>query len=192
MSGRSSQGPLDSRKSLRLKKYPYQKPGCYYVTFATKNLECLFGEVVDGEMRLNKFGAIAKEEWQKSGSMRPGIELDEFVIMPNHIHGLIRIKEWGGGKEGRPQAARTPRAARNSGMRSGSLGAIIGGFKAAVSSRIKALQIGARPIWHRNYYERIVRGERDLERIREYIRNNPKKWGAKKGSGNSRKNARKD
>jgi putative transposase len=183
MNERSSEIPPASRKSIRLKKYPYKKPGYYFVTFATKNLECLFGEVVEGEMRLNEFGSIAQEEWRKSGQMRPGIELDEFVIMPNHIHGVIRIKEWGGG----------------------SLGTIIGGFKAAVSSRIKAMQAARRedniesgrkppisPIWHRNYYERIVRGARDLDRIRKYIRDNPRKWGANKGRENSRKNAWKD
>jgi putative transposase len=160
-----------TRKSGRLKKYSYRKPGAYFVTFATREMTPFFGEVIERKMHLNELGAVAEEEWRKTAQMRPGIELDEFVVMPNHIHAIIRIKDWGAGK----------------------LGEIIAGYKAAVSSRI--LKEGSRrgppqaaltgalrapskvSIWHRGYYERIIRNERELQRIREYIRRNPEKWG---------------
>lgn len=81
------------RKSIRLKDYDYSQPGEYFVTICTYDHECTLGEIINGEMRLNKIGKIVKEEWLRTENIRPGIELDVFVIMPNHIHGIIVIKD---------------------------------------------------------------------------------------------------
>jgi putative transposase len=82
------------RRSIRLKDYPYSRPGFYFVTFATHNLEPLFGEIKDGAMRLNRIGGYVREEWLRTEKLRPNVELLEFIIMPNHIHAIIKIKEW--------------------------------------------------------------------------------------------------
>ncbi len=85
--------PEAGRRSIRLKGYDYAQPGAYFITICARGRECLFGEVVDGEMRLNRFGEIVREEWLKTAVMRPGIEIDEFAVMPNHIHGIVIIHE---------------------------------------------------------------------------------------------------
>lgn len=154
-----------NRRSIRLKGYDYSSPGAYFVTICTHRRLCLFGEVRADGMHENALGAIVREEWFRSAQMRPDIQLepDEFVIMPNHIHGIIRI------------VARPNPAAGVS-----KLGAVIAGFKAATTRRINALRgTPDAPVWHRNYYEHIIRtekGETELRRIREYIANNPARW----------------
>jgi REP element-mobilizing transposase RayT len=140
----------------------------------------LFGRVVDGEMRLNEFGEIVREEWFRSTDIRAEIELfpTEFVVMPNHIHGIVWIVETDDpvvvGAHGhaplqrdRAPLQRPPR----------SLGSFIAGFKSVVTKRINILRgmPGAR-VWQRNYYERIIRDERALNAIRRYIIANPTRW----------------
>lgn len=159
------------RRSLRLKGYDYAQAGAYFVTICTQNRACWFGEVVDGKMRLNVFGEIAREEWFRTGQIRPNVELDAFVIMPNHIHGIIVIR---GNVGATRQVAPTKHPA---GPVSGSIGAIVGQFKSITAKRINELRGTPRvPVWQRNYYERIIRDELALARIREYIANNPRQW----------------
>jgi len=165
-----------------LKNYPYSKPGYYFVTFATRNLKFVFGEIFEGEVLLNEYGRIALEELENLCQREDDMELDAFVIMPNHIHLILRIKRWSrsGAMRG---IARTgdslsrPISFRAKGLQAGSLGAIIGRYKSAVSRKINQLRgsQGAE-IWHRNYYERIVRNEGELKRIRQYIARNPISW----------------
>ncbi len=83
------------RRSIRLKGYDYTQPGAYFVTIVTHGRECLFGEIVDGEMRLNRAGQIARQEWERLPRRFPHVQLDAFVIMPNHIHGIIVITDAG-------------------------------------------------------------------------------------------------
>ena len=85
------------RRSIRLQGYDYSLPGAYFITICTRNLECLFGTVVDGEIVLNQFGRIVSEEWVKTGEIRDEIQLDRWVIMPNHFHGIVWIKTTGNG-----------------------------------------------------------------------------------------------
>ena len=80
---------LHKRSSIRLKDYDYSQPGEYFITICTYNHECLFCEIVGEEMRLNKVGEIVQEEWLRTGEIREDVELDSFVVMPNHIHGII-------------------------------------------------------------------------------------------------------
>lgn len=159
------------RRSLRLNGYDYAQAGAYFVTICTQNRACLFGEVVDGKMRLNVFGEIAREEWFRTGQIRPNVELDAFVIMPNHIHGIIVIR---GNVGATRRVAPTKHPA---GPVSGSIGAIVGQFKSITAKRINELRGTPRvPVWQRNYHERIIRDEPALARIREYIANNPRQW----------------
>jgi putative transposase len=129
----------------------------------------LFGEIVDGQMLLNPYGHIVQEEWEKSAHIRNEIDLDAFVIMPNHIHGIFIITD------------RSERATGRSPLQFGparqSLGAFIGGFKSAVTKRINERRSSPRvSVWQRNYFEHVIRNEESLQRIREYIFNNPPRW----------------
>jgi len=151
-----------SRRSIRLRGYDYTQVGAYFVTLCTWQRECLFGEVVEGVMRLSPTGRIIEVEWQRLGYHFPHICLDAFVVMPNHLHGIIVVNDPGMRPNGPP---------------AGSLGAMIGQFKSRATKRIWARSENERaPIWQRNYYEHIIRDEADLRRIREYIQNNAARW----------------
>lgn len=158
------------RRSIRLKGYDYSRAGSYFVTICTQNRECLFGEIKDGAMSLNNAGQIVAEEWMKSADIRNGIELDEFVVMPNHLHGIIVICKG--------TARRAPTAEQFGAPVAGSLPTIIRSFKSAIAKRVnKMRQTPGAKLWQRNYYEHIIRNENELHGIRQYIVNNPSKWG---------------
>ena len=165
-----------NRRSIRLKGYDYSRSGGYFITVCVRNRECLFGEIRDGEMRLNEWGRIVADEWMKTARIRNEIELDEWVIMPNHFHGIIIVRATVGAT-GRSPVHGAGGAGGAAGPKSKSIGAVMAGFKSAVTKRINMIRKtpGAR-IWQRNYWEHIIRGELELSRIREYIRNNPGKW----------------
>ncbi len=145
----------------------------------TQSRECLFGEIANGEMMLNEYGKLVEEEWLNTPGMRTQVELDEFVVMPNHLHAIIVIQEGATtmpmvgahstivGAHSSAPLRRTPQ----------SLGSLIAGFKSAVTKRINILRMSPGfPIWQRNYYDHVVRDEDDISRIREYIVNNPVRW----------------
>ncbi len=141
-----------TRKPLRLTHYNYSTAGFYFVTICTKDRACMFGSIEEGTMHLNAAGLLAREEWTKTLTYLKGVELDVFVVMPNHLHAILIIKE---------QAY--------------TLGDIIGHYKSRASKGIrKAGFMGF--AWQRLYHDRVIRGEKDLERIREYIVNNRLKW----------------
>ncbi len=157
------------RRSIRLQDYDYSLAGAYFITMATKDRQCLFGEVVEGQMRLKDWGRIVQEEWKNSAPIRHEIELDAFIVMPNHVHGVIAIAEGSGRATGRSplQFGSTKR----------SVGAFVGGFKAAVTKRINALRgTPGTSVWQRNYFEHVIRNEDSLNRIRQYIADNPMRW----------------
>ncbi|MFA7405746.1 MAG: transposase [Pelobacteraceae bacterium] len=156
---------IHHRRSVRLKEYDYRSAGAYFVTICTFQRECLFGDVVDGEMRLNNFGEIVLEEWLRSEVVRNNVSLDGFVTMPNHFHSILLLND-----SCRGEALPRPVVA-------GSIGAILGQFKSIVTKRINALRDNPGcPVWQRNYYEHVIRNEDDLANIRQYIANNPLKW----------------
>ena len=157
------------RRSIRLKGYDYAQAGAYFVTVCTHDRACLFGEVVDGEMRLNDAGNIIRDEWIRTGDMRSNVELDAFVVMPNHFHAIVVLSHDGHCRGDRPVAPTgpTPR----------SIGAIMAGFKSASTRRVNEIRrTPGVPVWQRNYYEHIIRDDASLNRIREYIVNNPIQW----------------
>ena len=150
----------------------------------------MFGEVNNGVMKLNNYGEIVKEEWFKTNFLRDNVELvdEEFVVMPNHIHGIIWIIEGGRGSGGRGTARCAPTDSDNAPtdgqfgiMIPRSIPTIVRSYKSAITKQINLLrQTPGESVWQRNYYERIVRDEYALSRIREDIRNNPALWGKDK------------
>lgn len=168
----------DGWRSLRLEGYDYSQPGAYFVTFCTHARRRLFGEVIDGAMHLNRPGQIVAEEWQRSAQIRTEIELDMWVVMPDHMHALVLIADDQHHWAERPVAP-MPAAAQQhpNGPPPRSLGALMAGFKSAATVRINQLCRTPRaPVWQRNYWDRIIRDEAALNRVREYIRNNPARW----------------
>jgi len=176
------------RRSIRLPNHDYGRPGAYFVTICIHNRVCLFGDVVQGQMRLNPFGRIVRDEWHRIERVRDNVTLDAFVVMPNHVHGVIVITGdaddsdgTGGGNSDRcrDMARRVPTGpTRRFGKpRPGSLPTIVGAFKSAATRRInRRRNTPGASVWQRNYYEHVVRGRRDLDRIRRYIRQNPARW----------------
>ena len=164
------------RRSIRLKDYDYSQNGAYFVTLSTQNRDYLFGEIVDGVMQLNSLGEIVKAEWINTGEMRPRILIDTFVIMPNHVHGILIIDDC----RGTLQRAPTERALtveRFGNPTSDSIPTIVRLYKSATTKRINLLrETPGIAVWQRNYYEHIIRNEVELSHIREYIQINPARW----------------
>ena len=176
---------LHHRQSICLKGYDYAEAGEYFVTIRTHDRGNVLGRIRNENLILSEVGTIVKEEWMKTPEVRSNVDLDEFVIMPNHVHGILVIRdERKGGevfvrgngnsptRENKSSQGRTPFRSP-----SATVGAIVRGFKGATTKRVNELfGTPERPLWHRNYYEHVVRSEKDLERIREYIRLNPTRW----------------
>lgn len=187
---------IHHRRSIRLKGYDYTQPGAYFITLCTYQRDEIFGEIIDGEMKLSALGEIVREEWLRSANIRKEIQIfeDEFVIMPNHFHGI----NWIVGADGVrpdmerahamrpdvmhpnpriPDARRENQDARRASLRRvpRSLGSFIAGFKASVTSRA-GREFNMTGIWQRDYYDHIIRNDRELKDIRWYILNNPLNW----------------
>lgn len=179
---------IHHRHSIRLKDYDYSQAGGYFVTLVTQQGESLFGEILNGLMELNEWGKIAEQEWFKTAELRLYVQLfaDEFVVMPNHVHGIIWIGDRGDGDAqrggrgaGEGRGDHDPINAKNKTphVEAGSLGAIVRGYKSAVTYAINAArQSRGMVVWQRNYYEHIIRNDGELNRIRKYIAENPLRW----------------
>ena len=160
------------RKSIRLPGYDYSQAGYYFVTICCYRRQCLFSEIVDGAMQLNQYGQIARSEWLRSSTIRQEIELDEYVVMPNHFHGIVIINPPGAnGRSPLQQTSKRPS------MKPKSLSSLMAGFKSSVTKKINSIRNtpGAK-VWQRNYYEHIIRDRQLLQKIRQYIANNPLFW----------------
>ncbi len=174
---------LRRRRTLRLPGWDYAAAGAYFVTIVTHERWSLFGTVRDGAMTLSPCGNIVREEWLASAAIRREIELDTFVVMPNHVHGIVWIVETGpeGGwsRTGDPVAATRPGTHRGppTVRRPRSLGAFVAGFKSAATKRINEIRgVSGSPVWQRNYYERVIRNDRELAAVQTYIEENPARW----------------
>lgn len=215
------------RKSIRLKGYDYSSEGAYYVTIVAQGRECLFGEIVNGEMILNEYGKIVQKWWDEIPIHFPNVELGAFVIMPNHIHGIIFIIAERRGEvisppnspnfdlhensislrdnpnkniqstkvdETSQQGGETPplqeqnqnmnddinnqRGAETAPLRKPTLGQIIGYFKYQSTKEMNRIETkdAITKFWQRNYYEHIIRDEKDLQSKTDYININPSLW----------------
>jgi len=142
------------RRSIRLKDYDYSQEGAYFVTICTQKHKLLLGEIRNAEMVLNEYGKIVAECWQWLSKQYRHVELDEWVLMPNHMHGIVILCR--GGSRTAPTENYKP------------LGRLIGAFKTTSTKRINVLQ--------RNYYEHAIRNEGDLNEIRQYVLDNPVQW----------------
>ena len=170
----NTNSPLHHRRSIRLRDYDYSQSGGYFITVVTNLRERLFEDIVNGEMRLNEFGGIVKNEWFKTRELRPNVELfeEEFVVMPNHVHGIIWLID-----DCRGTARRAPTVEQFGVPVPGSIPTIIRSFKSAVTKQINMLrQTAGTPVWQRNYYEHIINSDRDYDQIAEYIYTNPQNW----------------
>jgi putative transposase len=181
------------RKSIRLKNYDYSSLGYYFITICIQERKCLFGEINQGKMVLNNVGKLAKQWWLKIPGRFKNIELDEFQIMPNHMHGIIvnngsihvltRCGQTHGFAPTRQnQTVGADPCVRPSVNQPSPLGKIIQWFKTMTTNQYirnvknKKWKPFHQRLWQRNYYENIIRTEHDLNKIREYIKINPRIW----------------
>ena len=152
------------RRSIRLREYDYRGPGAYFITIVTHDRQPLFDDPV--------LRGVAETLWQRIPRHFPQVQLDEWVVMPNHLHGILMF----GGQEVGLDVVEAERPTE-SGPPSGSLGAIVGNFKSVVTRRINRIRkTPRRPVWQRNYHEHVIRNERERNAIRQYIRDNPAHW----------------
>lgn len=193
---------IHHRRSVRLRGYDYSGTGAYFVTLCAHERECLFGELADGIMRLNPAGEIVRALWNGLPDRFPNLTTDLSVIMPNHFHGIIMINAVGAplaapafnltgnrddtsenrgvenqGVESNEDVASKGAASRGAASSAPTVGKIMRAFKSLSAIEInRAADRQGCPVWQRNYYERVVRDEWELEGIREYILYNPLKW----------------
>ena len=192
-----------NRRTIRLQNYDYSQPGFYFVTICTSKKKRMFGEIVNDEMHPNEVGKVIQSTWNTLPERFPCVELDEYIIMPNHIHGVIVIEETSISAPRVSHSSNVPERFKRY-MHANSappphpvgrdkpgpyddasrlhhasalpaLGEIVRTFKAVSTHDIR---LSEKPnfAWQTNYYEHIIRNDKDLDRIREYIINNPAHW----------------
>ncbi|MDO9301634.1 MAG: hypothetical protein Q7T89_09635 [Anaerolineales bacterium] len=196
---------IHHRRSIRLKGYDYSQAGAYFVTICVHQRECLLGDVVNGKMQLSQFGKIVSYAWLDLPKHYPHVILDEFCIMPNHVHFIIVLID--DGRDGSFKLSQVSLPARRDGSLASSqtpsltsiplaktpplsqethpyaeqtrhpLSEVIRAFKSFSAKRINALQkTTGNPFWQKNYYEHIIRNDREWNAIAWYILNNPLHW----------------
>ena len=162
--------PENYRRSIRLKEYDYSQAGGYFITICTYNCRYLFGNIIKEKMRLNIYGKTVMECWNDIPEHFDNIMLDEYVVMPNHAHGIIMIVE-----KGDVGATRRVAPTKITTIRPNTIGSIIGQIKSITTKKIR--NGGMKSFrWQRNYWEHVIRNEVKLFKIRQYIQNNPLKW----------------
>lgn len=159
------------KKQYRLPGYDYSGDGYYFITICTRNREHFFGKVMDGRMRLSPIGKIAKYHWRKIPKRFSGIHLDEFIVMPNHLHGIIIIDNCRNAPcRNAPRRVPTIRP-----LIKNSLSSIINHYKGAVKNDCKRKGFEYFN-WQSRFYDHIIRNEKSLANIQKYIINNPLRW----------------
>ncbi|HET6846752.1 MAG TPA: hypothetical protein VFH29_07945 [Anaerolineales bacterium] len=175
------------RRSVRVKGFDYSTPGAYFVTIVTQGRAALFGVVREGEMRLSPTGSIADSCWREIPVHFLHVELGSFIVMPNHVHGILILHATTaaivGARHGVPAVPeqRVPARAHHGAplpppAAPGSLGVIVRKYKSSVTRQVIRQFGGPRNVWQRNYYEHILRDEADWDRVRRYIEANPMNW----------------
>ncbi|MGM0760562.1 MAG: transposase [Thermodesulfobacteriota bacterium] len=166
------------RRSIRLTGYNYAQSGAYFVTLCTHKRRCLFGRIVEEQIVLNHLGLIVQEEWVRSADMRKEIDLDVYVVMPNHVHGIVFIDSYRVAEEMNDSSQeKESHVSQQKGPTKKSLSSMVAGFKSSVTKRQRVLAGKTKEsVWQRNYYEHIIRNDDDLQMVREYIVTNPISW----------------
>ncbi len=181
---------LPQRCSMRLRDYDYSQPGAYFASICVQHRKCLFGTIIDGKMQLNKICQIVVECWNHIPQHFPSVELVDYVIMLNHMHGIIAWNITDTGTPHAPESAPNRRGkitssastSKNPKKRRGevtspALGKIMAYFKYQSTKRINQYYNRAPTrIWQRNYHDHVIRDDKDLQRLRQYIQENPMKW----------------
>ena len=163
-------------ETARLKNWDYGSSGYYFVTICVKNRECVFGNLDDNKMILSEIGKIAEKFWLEIPAHFPFVKLDEFIIMPNHIHGIIIIDNH------RDVACNVSTTTSNNKIMSiispkrGSLSTVIRSYKSNCTKTINKTQNNIYFQWQLRFYDHIIRDEKSLNNIRNYIVNNPLNW----------------
>lgn len=180
-----------NRRSIRWKRYDYTSAGFYYLTLCAEGRECIFGEVRDATVVHSEAGDLVRSCWEQIPAHFPRVELDTWILMPNHLHGLLLLHPEGVGAQHAAPSRTSPSPPRfvNSGtfrprsapprvkVEPGSFSAIVRSFKSASSLAVNRLrQVTGVSIWQRNLHDHVVRDEVELERIRQYIKDNPSRW----------------
>jgi putative transposase len=183
---------IHHRRSIRLPGYDYSQAGAYFVTICVYQRQCLFGEIIDGQMILNQYGTIVADTYQWLCQRYPYLHTDEWIVMPNHFHVIMVITD----KPCRGVSRNAPTInhrhtdhtinqrhtdhtinPHNPPTKRKSLGRLIGAFKTVSTKKINILRdTPGIPLWQRNYYEHIIRNEDGMDKIRQYIINNPLSW----------------
>jgi len=161
-------------ESARLKGWDYRNPGYYFVTIGTNNREHYFGQIMDGEMHLSAVGEIAAQCWREIPEHHADVELDEFVVMPNHVHGIVVIRKPVVETSHATSLRGNPKMSEIS-PKAGSLSTIIRSYKSAVT-RFTGLNGFNGFAWQSRFYDHILRDENSFNNIRQYIFDNPVKW----------------
>jgi putative transposase len=174
---------LHHRRSIRLKDYDYAQQGAYYLTICIHERRFCLGEVEAGQVRLSDAGQMVNSWWVELAEKFKGIELDYYVVMPNHIHGIVVIGGDGVGADLGVRPREEWQIKRGQTQRSApTLGEMVQWFKTmSTNDYIRNVKTGSFPrfnkyFWQRNYYEHVIRNDEDLNRAREYIQLNPLKW----------------
>jgi REP element-mobilizing transposase RayT len=163
---------IHHRRSLRLRGYDYRQAGAYFVTICTQGRASMLGTIVDASVRLSDVGQVVAESWALIPAWYPHIDPDEWIVMPNHIHGILVFTDEARADDGRSAHAPVSLAP------SKPLGRVIGAFKTHSTKRANDLRNTPGDVfWQRNYFEHIIRDENSLNRIRQYIASNPERWG---------------
>lgn len=171
------------RRSIRMKGFDYSQPGKYFITICTHQRQLLFGDIVDGVMMLNELGQIVQQCWTEIPKHYPDVKIDEFVVMPNHMHGIITIaagndgihrggtRVMGATTRHQPQHVHPMQPCGTS----QTIGAIVRGFKIGVTKWARQ-NTNIHTVWQRNYHDQIIWNQQALHNIRRYIIQNPSKW----------------
>lgn len=167
------------RRSIRLRGYDYSQAGAYFVTIVAWRRECLLGEVVNGEMRLSRYGEIVQKWWEEIPAHFPNVELGTFVIMPNHVHGIIFIVERRGTVPAPNDTIRhQTKGGETPPLRTPTLEQIIAYFKYQSTKEMNLMDYTGTvtKFWQRNYYEHVIRNDKDLQHKTDYIEGNLLLW----------------
>ena len=175
---------IHHRRSIRLQGYDYAQAGAYFITICCEKREYRFGKIEHDKMILNEYGTVAYDEWIKLPVRFSNCDLDVLQIMPNHIHGIMILKDTvGEGFTPAPKEQKETiddRATARVAPTNGRIGDIIGAYKSLVSKTcleiFKSKNTTMGKLWQRNYYEHIIRNEQSYQIVAEYIMNNPAKW----------------
>jgi len=160
--------------STRLEVWNYGWPGLYFVTICTKNRECCLGKINNGEVCMSQIGEIVAEELFKTSKLRSCVKLDDFIIMPNHLHVIFAIEDKDFDAFGRDTAHHVSTERKFGAAQPKSLSSIVASFKSAVTNHCHKNNLDF--FWQSNFYEHIIRDEDDYARIKAYIANNTSNW----------------